>query len=143
MSNYNHVGLFGRLTRDAETKTTSKGLHITSFSIAVSRTRKNKESQKWENIASFFNLQIFGKKAEGLYPYLKKGQPVIVGGHLEQRVWDKEGEKRYSTEIFVETIELAGFVGTKNKEDATAKEDNQYDFLDIPSGIDDDFDDMF
>lgn len=115
MSDYNHTGLLGRVVSDAELETTSNGITFASFSLAVNRDRKKMDTSEWVSVPSFFNLRLYGKRAIGLHPYLKKGQPVIIGGHLEQRTWEKDGEKRYSTEIVVDTIDLAGFMQSKGQ----------------------------
>lgn len=112
MSDYNHVGLFGRLTRDAEIKKVND-LSILSFPIVINRRRKRNEN--WISEGSFFNLHLFGKRAEGLYPYLKKGQRVVVGGHLEQRTWEKEGERRSTIEIVIDTIDLTNYLSADNE----------------------------
>lgn len=116
MSDYNHVGLFGRLTCDAEIKKVND-LSILSFSIVINRKRKSNDD--WISEGSFFNLRLFGNRADGLYPYLKKGQRVVIGGHLEQRTWDKEGERRSAIEIVVDTINLANYLNTDNKPKST------------------------
>ena len=64
----NHVVLIGRLTRDAELKYTTSGFAISNFSVAVNRRRKNGE--QWIEEASFFEINLYGKSAESLKPYL-------------------------------------------------------------------------
>lgn len=107
MSDMNMVALMGRITRDAEMKTTASGKSFVRFSIAVNRTRK--QGEEYVSIPSFFNLFHFGKAAEGIFPYLKKGQLVAIQGHLEQRTWEKQGERHSSTEIIIEKLNLAGW----------------------------------
>ena len=109
MSDLNIVALMGRITRDAEMKTTASGKSFVRFSIAVNRTRKKRDEEGYENVPSFFNLYHFGKSAEGIFPYLKKGQLVSVEGYLEQRTWEQQGEKRSSTEIVIDKLNLAGW----------------------------------
>ena len=107
MSDLNIVALMGRITRDAEMKTTASGKSFVRFSIAVNRTRK--QGENYISVPSFFNLFHFGKAAEGIFPYLKKGQLVAIEGHLEQRTWEQQGEKRSSTEIVIDKLNLAGW----------------------------------
>ena len=107
MSDLNNVTLMGRLVRDAEVRQTSSGKNCALFSLVVNRTKK--ENDQYMQTAHFFNLALFGNRAEGLMPYLKKGQQVVIEGHLEQRHWEKDGEKRSGTEIVVEDLHLAGY----------------------------------
>lgn len=116
MSDLNVLAIIGRLTRDAEMKTTASGKNYVRFSIAVNRTRKKGDA--YVNIPSFFTLHQFNKSVEKLFPFLKKGQLVAIEGHLEQRTWDSQGEKRTSTEIIIDKLNLAGW----RKEDVIKNE---------------------
>ena len=142
MSDMNMVALMGRITRDAELRTTASGKSFVRFSIAVNRTRK--QGEEYVSIPSFFNLFHFGKAAEGIFPYLKKGQLVAIQGHLEQRTWEQQGEKRSSTEIVIEKLNLAGWrrdaglpppAGEFDGETGAALEEET--FLDNPEGYSD------
>lgn len=107
MSDLNNVTLMGRLVRDAEVRQTSSGKNCALFSMVVNRTKK--ENDQYVQTPHFFNLALFGSRSQGLLPYLKKGQLIVVEGHLEQRQWEKDGEKRSGTEIVVEEVHLAGY----------------------------------
>mgnify|MGYP000997130287 CR=1 FL=1 len=124
MADVNKTIVMGRLVSNAETKTTKDGLFIANFSIATNRSKKN-ESGFWEEIPSFFDLSLFGKRAEKLSPYLLKGQKVIIEGHLIQKKWEKDGKKQSKIVIEIEQISLIGGNQTKNKEEY--KEENLYD----------------
>ena len=102
MSDLNSVTLMGRLVRDAEVRQTSSGKNCALFSLVVNRTKK--ENDQYVQTPHFFNLALFGSRCQGLLPYLKKGQLIVVEGHLEQRQWEKDGEKRSGTEIVVEEV---------------------------------------
>ena len=117
MSDLNNVTLMGRLVRDAEVRQTSSGKNCALFSLVVNRTKK--ENDQYVQTPHFFNLALFGSRCQGLLPYLKKGQMIVVEGHLEQRQWEKNGEKRSGTEIVVEEIHLAGY--KKNETDNCAQ----------------------
>ena len=117
MSDLNNVTLMGRLVRDAEVRQTSSGKNCALFSLVVNRTKK--ENDQYVQTPHFFNLALFGSRYQGLLPYLKKGQMIVVEGHLEQRQWEKNGEKRSGTEIVVEEIHLAGY--KKNETDNCAQ----------------------
>ena len=102
----NNFTLIGRLTRDAEIKYTSGGLAIANFSIAVNR--QIKQGEQWVDEASFFDLSLFGKRAEGLSPYLLKAQQVAVQGELKQDRWEKDGQKHSKVAFHVSDLQLLG-----------------------------------
>ena len=105
-SDINTVILVGRVTRDAELKYTASGTPFAQFSIAVNRSVK--KGDQWTEEASFFDLTLWDKKAEGLKPHLTKGQQVAVDGELRQERWEKDGQKFSKVQVVVETIQLLG-----------------------------------
>ena len=106
----NSVVLIGRLTRDATLTYTSGGMAIGKFSLAVNR--KKKSGDQWVEEASFFDVTCFGKTAENLAQYMKKGKQVGVDGSLKQERWESEGQSRSKIVIIAENIQLLG--GDKN-----------------------------
>lgn len=124
MSDLNDVKLFGRVVRDAETKTTTRGKSITLFSIAVKRDYKT-ESGAYEARPHFFPLTLYGEYGVKIQQYLKKGQKVIVTGYLKQERWEKDGNKRSSTAIGVNNIQLIfdSKSGNKPQENTPAQPD--------------------
>lgn len=109
----NKIIVSGRLTKDGETRTTESGKSVYSGSIAVNRNFKNKDGNY---DADFFNF-VYWNISEKFNQYLKKGKPVIIEGNLQNRSYDdKDGNKRYVTEIIVERIELTG---DSKKEEST------------------------
>jgi len=112
MSDMNRVIIIGRLTRDSELKTLGSGTSVSNFSIAISEYM----GQDKEEYTSFFDCVMYGKRAEGLAPYLKKGQQVGVEGTLHQSRWDSEAGKRSKVEIKVSNIQLVG--GKKDHQEA-------------------------
>lgn len=106
MTDINAVVLLGRLTRDAELKTTNSGFAICNFSLAVNGSKKNGDT--WEDVAHFFDLTLLGKRGEALNQYLTKGQQVAIQGKLQQDRWEKDGQKRSRVKILVNDIELIG-----------------------------------
>ena len=106
MNDLNHVVLIGRLTQDAELKYTQSGYAISSFSIAVNRSRKNGE--QWVEEANFFEVSLFGKAAENLKPYLVKGKQVAIDCELRQDRWESEGQKRSKVVIVANSVQLVG-----------------------------------
>jgi single-strand DNA-binding protein len=103
----NTVNLIGNLTRDMELKYTSSGTAIGSFSIAVNA--RVKKGDEWVDRADFFNLTMFGKRAESLSRYMTKGTRVGVTGKLQLDRWeDKDGNARQRIKIIVDNIDLLG-----------------------------------
>jgi len=109
MSDYNHVGIIGRLTRDAEIKYTANGTAVCNFSIACNKSIPPKnEGDKWENEVSYFDITLWGKKAEGKAKYLTKGEQVLVEGELKQDRWEQDGQARSKVKITAVNIQLLG-----------------------------------
>lgn len=100
----NQVNIIGRLTRDSELKYTQSGAAISKFSIAVDRYMgQGKEKQ-----TSFFEVTLWGKRAEALNQYLTKGHQVGITGELVQNRWEQDGQKRSKVEINASDITLVG-----------------------------------
>jgi single-strand DNA-binding protein len=118
MSDTNKTILIGRLTRDVEIKHTPIGSAVGSFSLAVNKTW-SKDGEKKEYV-SFINCVAWGKTAEIIAEYVKKGQRVCIIGHLQQRGWeDKTGAKRSTTEVIVDEFQfLTPNDGAKQKDTA-------------------------
>ena len=113
MKNVNTAVVAGNLTRDAELKYTKNSYAICEFAVACNDSRKNANGE-YEDVASFFDCTLFGKRAEALTKYLVKGQSVMVQGRLEQQRWEKDGQKRSKVVIIAYEIELTG--GKKSAE---------------------------
>lgn len=109
--NYNEVLLGGRLTADPELKTTQSGVSVTSFSIAVNRGYKGKDGEDVQ--VDFLDCQAWKDTAEFISKYFGKGSSIFVKGSLQKRQWtDKDGGKRYSTEV---VVSKAYFVDSKGE----------------------------
>jgi len=106
----NKVLLHGNLTRDPEVKALPSGQQVASFGLATNRTFTNKEGAKQEQ-TEFHNIVAFGRTAEVMGQYLKKGRPVYVEGRLQTRSWEAEGKKNYKTEIVVDTFQFGPQAG--------------------------------
>ena len=107
MANYNRVILMGNLTRDPELRYTPNGSAVASFSIAVNRRYKVDNEKREET--SFFDIVFFGKPAEIIAEYMKKGRPLLVEGRLQQRRWETDdGQKRSKVEIVGENFQFMG-----------------------------------
>ena len=101
----NKVMLYGNLTRDPEIKSLPSGQAVANFSLATNRTYKDKNGVKQEQ-AEFHNVVAFGRTAEVIGQYMKKGRPMFVEGRLQTRSWEAEGTKKYRTEIVVENFQF-------------------------------------
>jgi len=103
----NKVILLGHLGKDAETKFTPSGVAKTSFSVATNRRWKDQQSGEWKEITDWHNVVLW--RSENVSNYLLKGKQVYVEGRLESRSWeDKEGQKRYITEVVADDVILLG-----------------------------------
>jgi single-strand DNA-binding protein len=108
MGSVNKVILVGNLGRDAELKFTPSGFPISSFSLATTDRRKDKDNN-WQEKTEWHRIKLLGKQAESLQDYLKKGKQIYVEGRLETRSWDdKDGQKKYMTEIIADRVQLLG-----------------------------------
>lgn len=94
----NKAMIYGNLTRDPEMKSLPSGIQVVSFSIATNRVYNDRDGKKQEQV-DYHNVVFFGKQAETVGKYLKKGSGVYVEGRLQTRSWDKDGVKQYRTEI--------------------------------------------
>jgi len=97
----------GRLTRDPEVKYTSGGTAIAKLSMAVNRNWTNKEGQKQEE-TTFVDVDAFGRQAEVIGQYLKKGRPVMIEGRLKLDQWDDKqtGQKRSKLGVTLEGFQF-------------------------------------
>lgn len=105
----NSVVVLGRLVKDPVQRETTNDKIVTSFSIAC---------KGYGDHVDFFNVQTWGKTAEFVSKYLKKGNQVVVDGRLCQSIWEKNGEKHYDVIIVANDVQSTG---AANKEDAQTK----------------------
>jgi len=103
----NKAFLYGNLTSDPELKSLPSGIKVTSFSLATNRTYKDKDGGKKED-TQFHNIVAFGKPAELIAQYMKKGRPIFVEGRMQTRSWDDKttNSKKYRTEIIVDNFQF-------------------------------------
>lgn len=119
MSDLNKIIMIARLTRDAEFKTVSE-TNIASFSIAYSTGYGDKKK------SNYIDCVAFGKTAEVVKNYTKKGSQIAIEGSLEQDSWDgQDGKKNYKTKIRIASIQLLG-----SKSDSQAANDS-----DVPTNV--------
>ena len=104
--NLNKVFIIGNLTGDPEVRHTQSGQMVCNFSIATNRTWKGQNNQK-QTQTEFHNIVAWGRLAEIISNYLKKGNMALIEGRLATRSWeDQNGNKRYTTEIIAEGLQL-------------------------------------
>ena len=109
--NLNKVFIFGNLTRDPELRQTAGGHAVCSFSVATNRVFKDKSGQKQEQV-EFHNVVAWGRQAEIINQYLRKGSSILVEGRLQTRSWsDQQGAKHWKTEVIAEQIQLGPRTG--------------------------------
>jgi single-strand DNA-binding protein len=97
----NKVILLGHLGKDAETKFTPSGISVSKFSLATNRRSKDQQTGEWKDITDWHNIVMW--RTENVSSYLLKGKQIYLEGRLESRSWeDKEGQKRYITEVICE-----------------------------------------
>jgi len=102
----NQVFLIGRLTKDPESKMLPSGMAVANFSLATNRYFTDKSGEKQQEV-EFHNISTFGKVAESVAQYLKKGSLALIEGRIRTRSWsDKEGNKRYTTEIIAQKVQF-------------------------------------
>lgn len=105
-SDINSVVLVGRLVRDAEMRYLPSGNAVASFSLALSRSKK--DGEQWVEESHFFDVSYFGRGAENVKPYLTKGKQVAIQGSLRQDRWEKDGQKFSKVKIVADSVELLG-----------------------------------
>ncbi len=120
----NKAILIGRTTKDPDVKYTQDKLAVAHFTLAVDRKGKDKK-------ADFIACVSFGKTAEFIEKYIKKGTKIAVEGRIQTGSYEKKnGEKAYTTEVVVEQVEFAQSKGEEKPENAGSYDD----FMDIPEG---------
>jgi single-strand DNA-binding protein len=131
----NKAMVFGNLTRDPELRALPSGMNVASFSIATNRVFKDRDGKKQEQ-TDFHNVVVFGRQADTVSQYLKKGASAFVEGRMQTRSWEgKDGEKKYRTEIVADRVQFGprssggGGGARKSEDDQSMPED-----MGAPSG---------
>ena len=109
MASFNKVILVGNLTRDPELRYTPKGTAIAKFGLAVNRVWTNEAGEKKEEV-TFVDIDVFGRTAENVAQYMRKGSPLLVEGRLRLDQWDDKqtGQKRSKLGVVGEIIQFLG-----------------------------------
>jgi single-strand DNA-binding protein len=103
----NNVQLIGRLGNEPEVRTFESGKKMATFTLATSEVYYNNQGEKVEE-TQWHNIVVWGKKVDVVESYVKKGQEIAVQGKIQTRSYEKEGEKRYMTEINLNELLLLG-----------------------------------
>lgn len=130
MASMNKVILVGNLAKDPELKHTSNGTAVLSLRLACNRTFQTKGGEKREEVC-WVTVVVWGKQAEAVAQYQKKGSPLLVEGRLQNREWEKDGQKHSILEVVAERTQFLGSPkgGSKDFEpDAPAPDDSDVPF---------------
>lgn len=116
MSSVNKVILIGRLGKDPDIRRTSSGTPVASFSLATSERYNDRNGQKQEK-TEWHNIVVWNKLADLAGQYIKKGSFVYIEGKLQTRSWDdKNGNKRYTTEIIGNVLQFLDSKSNDNED---------------------------
>lgn len=108
MASFNRVILIGHVGKDPEVRFTQSGEAVASLSLATSEKWTGKDGQKQER-TEWHRLEVWGKTAQVVRDYVKKGDPLCVEGSIRYEEWvDKDGQKRNTTKIRVNNVQLLG-----------------------------------
>ena len=118
MASFNRITIVGYLGRDAELRYTPQGTAVSNFSVATTERRKDR-SGELQDITTWFNVSLWGAKAEATSQYLSKGKLVFIEGRLTQREYqDRDGNTRTSLDVNASDLQ---FVGSRGEEGAAPR----------------------
>lgn len=109
MASFNKVILVGNLTRDPELRYTPKGMAIAKIGVAVNRVWRNEAGENKEEV-TFVDVDVFGRTAENVGQYMRKGRPILIEGRLRLDQWDDKqtGQKRSKLGVVAENVQFLG-----------------------------------
>jgi len=109
MASFNKVILIGNLTRDPELRYTPKGTAVAKIGLAVNRVWTNEAGEKKEEV-TFVDVDVFGRTAENVGQYMRKGRPIMIEGRLKLEQWDDRttGAKKSKLGVVAETVQFLG-----------------------------------
>ncbi|MFA6273678.1 MAG: single-stranded DNA-binding protein [Candidatus Paceibacterota bacterium] len=122
----NKAIVIGNLTRDPELRSLPSGIKVCSFSLATNRVWKDKNGARQES-ADYHNVVVFGRQAETVAQYMKKGSSILVEGRMQTRSWDDKtsGEKKYRTEIVADRTQFGPKGGASGTASSSPKSSEQ------------------
>jgi len=141
----NKVFIIGNLTRDPELKAIPSGIKVCSFSVATNRVWKDKNGARQE-AADYHNVVVFGRQAETVAQYMKKGSQVMVEGRMQTRSWDDTATntKKYRTEVIADRVQFGSNTGSQksggssdqssstNNSSSQSKDEGELDTIEYP-----------
>lgn len=135
MASVNKVILIGNLGADPEKRVTGTGQSVTTFNIATTERWTDKAGQKQEK-TEWHRIVTWGPQAETCAQYLAKGRQVFVEGRLQTRQWDdKEGNKRYTTEVVAQRVQFLGSPSGERRQDTTSVQTSVDQTPDLDMGL--------
>jgi single-strand DNA-binding protein len=114
MASFNKVILAGNLTRDPELRYTPKGTAVAQITLAISRTWKSESGESKEEV-SFVDIEIWGRQAEVIAQYMRKGRPLLVEGRLKQDKWEDKTTHQKQSKLKV-VLESFSFIDSNRPE---------------------------
>jgi single-strand DNA-binding protein len=114
MASFNKVIIAGNLTRDPELRYTPKGSAVAKIGMAVNRTWKNEAGESKEEV-SFIDIEAWGRQAEVIAQYMRKGRPLLVEGRLKQDTWEDKTTHQKQSKLKV-VLESFSFIDSKGGE---------------------------
>lgn len=120
------LALAGNVTRDPELKYTPGGQPTVRFGIAVNRNWTDRNTQERKEQTSFFNVVVWGQLAENVSQSIGKGDRVVVTGRLEQRSYEKDGEKKEVIEVVADEVSPSLRFATVQVERAERRQEEAY-----------------
>lgn len=136
----NKAILIGNLTRDPELRSLPSGIKVCSFSLATNRVWKDKSGARQESV-DYHNVVVFGRQAETVAQYMKKGSSILVEGRMQTRSWEDKnsGEKKYRTEVIADRTQFgpkSSLASLANSNGATSQNtkpnDEELDSIEYP-----------
>jgi len=135
----NKAIVIGNLTRDPEIRSLPSGIKVCSFSLATNRVWKDKNGARQES-ADYHNVVVFGRQAETVAQYMKKGSSILVEGRMQTRSWEDKtsGEKKYRTEIIADRTQFGpkgsgvSTQSTGSDKPASEKDSKELDTIEYP-----------
>ena len=137
----NKAIVIGNFTRDPELRSLPSGVKVCSFSLATNRVWKDKDGARQEAV-NYHNVVVFGRQAETVAQYMKKGSSMLVEGRMQTRSWEDKtsGEKKYRTEIVADRTQFGpknsstnnGVQNTNGGATSTGKDPKEIDTIEYP-----------
>lgn len=127
MKGFNQVVLLGRLGGDPEVKHLQGDKIVARFSLATSKVWKDRDGQKHDK-TEWHRIVIWGRLAEVCEKYLKKGSIVLIVGEINNKSWEADGVKKYSTEINAKEIQFINTTPRQSQNDTDSRDDDSSDF---------------